>query len=170
MPPHVHFTGGYELALRQAQMVQNGGKGAMFPFTRQFLHPGDNAQSVSAEAVQAFWVGGAQFPEGAYEPLSRLWKGDQWRLPDSEERTQMHGLPSGCVAGAAEEMPWAEQERVRCSLIGDGFHLPSIMLFLFMLLQLVQPSVSLRCMYEPEERALRSRVQYTVWRPGILQD
>ena len=72
MSPHVHFKGGYKLALQPAQVVQNGGKGAMFPLPRQFLHPGDNAQGVSAEAVQVVWVVAVQFPEGAYEPLARL--------------------------------------------------------------------------------------------------
>ena len=81
-------------------------------------------------------------------------------------------------------MPGAEQQQVRFpnrvadggpkgsrgSLIGDGFQLPYLMLFIFIMLQLVPPSVAMQCVYEPEEGALRSRVQHTVWRPGTLQD
>ena len=97
VPAKWHLQAGYQLAFEPAAVVQALGKGAMHTFTREFPHPGDHAHEVSDAAIEAFWVDGARFPEGAYEPRCRLWKGPDWRLPGASERLEAHGLPEGCL-------------------------------------------------------------------------
>ena len=88
------------------------------------MHPGDHGEGGSAEAIAVFWI------DGVYEPKSRLWRGDKWRLPDSSERLTCMALPAGRVEqSTTEEDGTYRKEEVRNSLIGNGFHLPSAMLF-----------------------------------------
>ena len=171
VPPAITFKAGYMPAFKPADVVAAQGVGAMHTFTRQFLHPGDNGNNVSAAAVEAFWVDGARFPEPAYEPRHRLWRGNKWRLPESSERLEMHGLPTGCLefATSSADDSYSREEARNC-LIGNGYHLPSVMLFLVLLLQCVPPATSvswpLAC---KDERHFKAELQGTVWEPGKLE-
>ena len=170
IPAKAVLRGGYSLAFDPADIVAAKGKGAIHVLTREFFHPGDRAQGCSNAAVQRFWEMGCRFPESAHEDSSVLWKGDQCRLPDSQERLSLHGCPAGAVDAIDTSLAsWESAEARRNSLIGNGFHLPSIMIVFILLAQTMQ-AVSLSVPLLPKDESwLRGRVRGTVWQPGVVE-
>ena len=82
-------------------------------------------------------------------------------------------LPPAAVMGAATAAHSRErQAQIRNSLIGNSLHVPSIMLALILLLQLVpaqSASATSKFSYGHAEQELRTRVRHTALKPGITQ-
>ena len=99
------------------------------------------------------------------------WKGDQCRTFTPDERAQMHLLPPSALMGAAvSEHSRARKEQVRNSLLGNSLHVPSIMLALIVLLQLLPPAQArpqIGFPFCPVEQGLRNRVRHTFLEPGL---
>ena len=168
IPSKPALKNGFRLAFDLQEVVDANGEGAMHVFTRDFLHPGDRGAGCSKGAIERFWLDGCRFPEPAYEPNSCLWKQDVARQPDSSERLSLHGFPEGCLEHAVEpSKPWSEQESVRNSSVGNGFHLPSIMLALIILAQSASSCVVPRPFYGLHESRLRRCVKGTILQPGL---
>ena len=110
------------------------GEGALFPFTKEFQHPHEKTQA-TADAKSRWQQDGRRFPQLAYEAENLVWRG---RMAHAHrQRRELH-----CMASPGGEAHADEQERTRTrceamanSAIGNGFHLPSMMLFMFLLLQ-----------------------------------
>ena len=164
IPAKLQCTEGYLPLLDPTKVMQNGGKGAMHTFTREFFHPADRIQQVSPEAAARFELDHRRFPPGAYEEHCLLWRRDQWRPPSPEERAQMLGIPPAAV-NAVEGSP-DERRQGRNSLLGNGFHLPSLMAVLCLLPALLEAKLV------PQPRQpdadLLARLVGTVWEPGRL--
>ena len=170
VPSRVHFEGGFQL-LQDPAMVMKGEAEPVFTFTREFFHPDDGTRGVPAQAVQRFRQDSQRFPPAAYRESSLVWRGDEWRQLSPSERSQMLGVPPAATATVAGDQD--ERCRARNSLLGNGFHLPSILVLLSVLAQLCDAKISF--MLDPQQEALRARTVNTVWggdwvynAPGLL--
>ena len=164
IPGRVTWEDGYAPMLDPALVVSMKGEGAMHTFTREFRHPGDRLHQVSAEAANRFEIDHRRFPPGAYEEHSLVWRQDEWRTPSPDERSQVMGIPPA----ATEAVQGSEVHRTmtRNSMLGNGFHLPSI-LALFMLLPALLEAKIAPAPSAPDA-ALRARLQGSIWEPQRL--
>ncbi len=125
LPPKVHFQHGYQPLISAADVVSKKGQGAMHTFTREFFHPADRVCDVPPVVAQRFFEDNRRFPPGAYNEASLVWKNDQWRTLTPDERCQIMGYPPDSLAtipGSA-----AAKVQAKNSMIGNGFHLYSLM-------------------------------------------
>ena len=170
-PKEVRVQGGYSLRADPTKVCAQDGRGAMYTFTRQFFHPSDRCARCSREAVERFYADNCQFPPDAYEEISLAWKGDQWRTLTSEERAQIMGFPPQALGCGRKysSADWRRHEMHRNCWIGNGFHAPSIMLFIVLMFQIALGDASTcpSVFYAAREDALRQRIRGTVWEPGF---
>ena len=81
----------------------------------------------------------------------------------------MHGFPTGTLEPLKDGRSGAELEAARNSLVGNGFHLPSVSIFFVVLFQLISPQEGALARaasftsYGQDERTLRDRVRSTVF-------
>eukprot|EP00435_Cladocopium_sp_Y103_P019584 s1435_g4.t1 len=115
-------------------------------------------------AVERFHADHRRFPPGAYEEHSLLWKGDAWRTLSPAECSQLMGTPH--AATAAIQGPPNQRRAKQNSLLCNGFHIPSLLVVLMLLPQLLESKL-LPSPPSPDG-ALRARLQHTVWEPGRL--
>ena len=103
----------------------------MHTFTREFYRPNDRIRQVSADAASRFEEDHRRFPPGSYEEHSLVWKQDRWRQLCPEERAQLLGMPPEAVSAVRGSE--ARQTQGRNSLLGNGFHIPSLLAIFMML-------------------------------------
>ena len=170
LPSRVHFEGGFRL-LQDPVMIMKGEASPVFTFTREFYHPDDGTRGVPAQAVHRFRQDSQRFPPASYIETSLVWRGEEWRQLSPSERSQMLGVPPSATAAVTGDQD--ERIRARNSLLGNGFHLPSVLLFLSMLVQLCDAKISF--LLDPQQEALRARTANTIWggdwlynAPGLL--
>ena len=108
----------------------------MHTFTREFHHPADRTHTCSSEAVNRFHEDARRFPPAAYEQESLLWRKEEWRQPTPTERALIHGMPP-CLIRSLQSHVGKQTIAMQNSAVGNGYHLPSMMLALFILFQLV---------------------------------
>ena len=166
IPSRVSWEQGFRPVFDPAQVIKQSGQGAMHPFTREFYHPDDRTRFSTPEAVARFYEDTRRFPPASYEESSLLWKGDVWRQPTPDERSQLMGIPP--AATSAVQGSETRRVQVRNSLLGNGFHLPSIMVLLCTL-----PSLcASKCppsLQPLDEMALKMRLEGTIWESGRIQ-
>ena len=137
---------GFQLAIDPQTVVDRGEKGAIFTFTRCFVHPGDAKEGVSATAIEKFELAGRPYPPGAFENNSMLHKGHYSRIPDPDEKCDMMGIAADMVRIPTDHSPTQEESHGRvarsASLVGNSLNMPTIMLALLILLQLPYPAES----------------------------
>ena len=113
-----------------------------------------------------------RFPVGAYAEENLLWRGHEWRTPTSAEQAQAHGCPPAAVRpDHMNNIKSKDAERVANCAVGNGFHIPSMMLVFMLLLQGAtagSPTSCTRMRYTQDENMLRRRVRGTVFEPGAL--
>ena len=166
IPSKVAFADGFRPLTDPVEVVKAKGEGAMYPFTREFWHPCDRVSEASSEAVARFHDDARRFPPGAYEAHNLLWKKDQWRTLSPEERSQLMGWP----AHLTDACPGRGEQRrqSRNSLVGNGFHLPTLIAVLCMIPQLLEAKLPSTWSLS-DEKALHHRLVHTVWEPGYLE-
>ena len=164
LPPRVHFEQGF-CPLTQPGAVMKGEAKAMHTFTREFFHPPDRVPQVSPAAAQRFFEGGRRFPASAHEEHSLLWRGSSWRVPSPAERSMMLGVPASATTAVDLEGP--RRTQVRNSPLGNGFHIPSIMCILSLLVCLCDAKP--RLLQPSPDWELRARLHHTVWEPKFLE-
>ena len=165
VPNRCLFHQGFHPFFDPKEVVKQSGRGAMHPFTREFFHPLDRTASSSAEAVERFMHDSRRFPPSAYEATSLLWKNDEWRQPSPAERAQMMGIPPEAltaVPGAA-----AVRRQKQNSLLGNGFHVFSVMAIFCLLPQMLEAKLA-RHVPCDEAFLLAERLQFSIWEPGRL--
>ena len=164
VPPRLQCSDGYAPLLDPIQVMKKNGKGAMHTFTREFYHPTDRIKQASPAAAARFDTDNRRFPPGAYEEHCLLWRQDQWRQPSPDERAQLLGVPPAAISGV--EAPSDEKRKVQNSLLGNGFHLPSLLAVLCLLPALLEA----KFVAQPRQpdADLRARLCGTVWEPGRL--
>ena len=177
IPRILDIEDGFTLGIKPKAVMQTG-EGALFPFTREFWHPRDQGieRRVSAGALARWESDLRRFPPAVYEAENLAWRDNEWRTLSPKEGATLHGLPARILdAVPTEGRTYAETRAVQNSLLGNGFHIPSLMLFFMTLFSLVEqapasaiPSAALA--YAPDEAALRRSVAGTVFQPGILRD
>ena len=164
IPSTVTWLDGYYPLLDPTKVMESGGMGAMHTFTREFFHPNDRVRQVSAEAAHRFETDHRRFPPGAYEEHSLVWKQDRWRQLYPEERAQLLGMPPAAVA--AIQGPEARRTQGRNSLLGNGFHLPSVLVIFMMLPALLDAKLVMAP--SAPDFLLRTRLQGSIWEPQRL--
>ena len=164
VPQRVQWEDGFYPMLDPLQVLQQQGKGAIHTFTREFYHLGDKLSQVSPHAGERFLADSRRFPPGAYEERSLVWKTDAWHPLEPSERGQIMGLP---VAAASAVQGGPDQRRAKQnSLIGNGFHIPSILVLLMLMPQLLEAKMTKQPVSPDFD--LRDRLRNTVWAPGRL--
>ena len=137
----------------------------MHTFTREFLHPSDRVASVSPSAAERFVSDSKRFPPGAYEAPSLAWKGPSWRTLSPGERAQILGVPPECLSRVPGHSELKTQRQN--SILGNGFHLFSIVALFSMLPQIL--GTKLPPIPDAAEVDLLARCVHTVWEPGRLE-
>ena len=139
IPTRVHFENGFSLNM-DPRAVMEARVPALHSFTEEFLHEVDHEDATSvAKDVLLRWRSDSQrFLPRAYEARNLVWKGSDpplWRTLSSAERLAICGFP---VTGLDEVLGSVRGpvEARRNTLIGRGFHLPSIIV-LFTLMALI---------------------------------
>eukprot|EP00435_Cladocopium_sp_Y103_P044302 s412_g12.t1 len=165
IPALVSWADGFTPLVDPSQVLKQGGVGAMHTFTREFFHPRDRIKQVSPAAAHRFELDNQRFPPGAYEEQSLVWKRDAWRTLHPDERAQLLGMPPAAVA--AVKGPEATQTQVRNSLLGNGFHLPSLLAIFMLLPAILEAKLTLTP--TAPDADLRARLQGSVWEPGRLE-
>ena len=172
IPRHIRTTDGYTWQIQPDRVVRDAGKGAMYPFTREFHHP-DDGNREQWEVVQRWKQDNKRFPVGAYAEENLLWRGSEWRTPTSSERAQAHGCPPSAIRpDHMENIKSKDAERVANCAVGNGFHIPSVMLVFMLLLQSAtawNPTPNATTTYARDEAMLRERVLGTVFEPQALR-
>ena len=174
LPSKVHFRDGYAPAFEPSEEITKGLKAAPFPtFTQAFPHQVDADAKVDDEAARRFHQDGRRYPVHTYASSALLWKGDQWRQPLASERAAMMCIPSSLLSSldfCLNAKP-QESERRQASAVGNSFHVPSIMVALIVLFQLVPQTCAIPvAMYGAMEGRLRAQCHDTVWQPGLVDD
>ena len=165
LPPRLSLSQGFQPLLDPTQVLKAGGQGAMYPFTREFFHPTDRCSQATPQAVSRFMEDARRFPPSAYEEHCLLWKQETWRQPEPHERCQLMGWPAEAVSSIRGS--GTRRRQVQNSIIGNGFHLYTLLALFCMLPQVLSTKLTLElpCM---EELALKERITGTVWEPGRL--
>ena len=170
-PARVFFQDGFKTCFQpQANIGTTTDHVGFATFTQSFEHPRLPDVAASDEACRRYQEGARAYPAFAYEDESLLWKGRDWRQPNAQERATLMGIPSSILQWAApEEEDIQHRERVRASLIGNSFHVPSLMVVLMILLQMI-PVVSgiPPPMYSAFDTCLRTQVKGSVFQPGVV--
>ena len=167
LPPKVHFQQGFQPLFSPTDVMQQKGEGAMHTFTREFYHPTDRVRDVPPEVANRFYEDNRRFPPGSYSDSSLVWKGKSWRTLTPEERSQIMGYPPesfSSVSGSA-----AARVQAKNSMIGNGFHLFSVMALLCFLPALLEAKIP-DPLPSDDEVSLQFRMAGTVWEPGRLQN
>jgi hypothetical protein len=165
IPTRVPFSEGFAPIFDPKEVVC-AGKGGMSTFTREFYHPDDRVSRSSAEASERFYADSRRFPPSSYEANSLLWKQDKWRQPSPAERATMMGLPPDLLEGLPRAQSPALRIAAQNSAVGNGFHIPSVMLVFMLLLQTLEAKHVQPCMYDCNEQWLAERLAGTAWEPG----
>ena len=136
IPRAIRTLDGFRWYTKQPeQVVKDGGEGAMYPFTREFPHPNEPTRA-AWETARRWERDEKRFPVNAYDERSLLWRGHEWRTPTSSERAQAHGCPPSAVRpDYMDDLGEKEAERIANCAVGNGFHVPSVMLIFMLLLQ-----------------------------------
>ena len=173
-PQSVSFAGGFKV-LFVPQQVAAGSSGRCFHiFTREFHHPTDRVRRASPQAAERFFADARRFPPTAYEDHSLVWRGEEWKQPDPEDRARIHGIPVALIQEIArdDQVPARKTARQN-SAIGNGYHIPSLMLALCILFQLAPASQAAEVVLSPwqsvEEERLKGKVTGTVFEPGLVE-
>ena len=110
----------------------------MHNFTTDPCHDPGIDGDASPEARTRFEEDGRRFPLAAYESGSLLWKGNSYRSYSPEEKAVVMDLPPSFTdpVKAIVSRP-AVQMAARNSLVANGLHLPSFLLAMLVMFQLV---------------------------------
>ena len=176
VPSRVGFSDGFKAPIDPAAVVADGGVGAMYTFTRAYPHPAD--QPASREAMERFVADKRRFPTTAYEERYLAVKGEgkekKLRPLTAAERAAVHCYPPSILeeaytSGGNDTYAFtaSERENRHCSLIGNGFHIPSVMVVLILLgsLQGARANSIPKPLSCANEASLRGRVAGTAFEP-----
>ena len=128
------------------------GKGPLPTFTRALprdrppLRPA-GLEGASDAARQRWMEDRYRFQVYQYEDHNLLWHQGSWRLPTLEEREVLMGFDRGYISSAlSPKLTESERFNIGCGMIGNTFHVPSIMMVCHSLLKLLDKNVSPRCL------------------------
>ena len=150
IPAQLHMEKGFTLKIDPKANIQDQKLPRTFTFTREFPHPLDGDQSGTAQAVTRFEQDARRLFGESYEDFSLAWRNEEWQALTPSERAMVHGLPPDAVSsttlhGLSED----RRTQIRNSWIGNGFHIPSLVLIMFMLVsEVASMPASLECVFE----------------------
>ena len=100
-------------------------------------------RTVQGKHQQQQWIGSSKtivgFPVLAYEEAGSVWKQEEWRQFDLEDRAVLQGMPLAVIEAIAVQIEQVKVTQIKNTVVGLGFHIPSVLLALLMLFQL-QPT------------------------------
>ena len=171
IPAQVQKENGFLLNMDPRAVVEARAP-ALHPFTEEFLHTLDSedATLVAKDVLHLWRADGQRLPPQADEAKNIVWKGSDlhlWRTPSSAERLAICGFP---VTALDEVSPGVRGpvEARRNTLIGRGFHLPSVIVLFTIMVLGASPVPRTDFSYGPAELFLRRRVHGTVFQPGAF--
>ena len=136
---HADHTSSVPIPGQHWRGVYKGGR--MATLTTAFPHPPDHgAKSADKEQLQRFEDDGRRFPLNTYAKQYCLESKGVLRVMDADEREAIMGYPAGYSNNL--QIKGKSCEDARCHAIGSGFHLPSVMLLLAIVLGLPAASTA----------------------------
>ena len=169
-PSKIFFQDGFKPAFEaKANIGEVGDHVGFATFTRSLstVHPDVNA---SVEAQARYHDDGRAYPAFAYETAS--WSGGRSHGGNPTPRSvpPCDGHSGSNLRWAAPEVEdAATAERVRASLAGNSFHVPSVMFILMLLLQMVPTVAGIpQPMYSAFETCLRNQVRGSAFQLGLV--
>ena len=124
---------------QQWRAAYKGGRFATF--TTVYPHPPDHGAKGADEAQrQRFFADGQRFPLNTYAARNCVERDGELRVLDAEERERLMGYPPNTLKGL--QMRQRNSEDTRCHAVGNGFHLPSVMLLIAVIFGLPQAVAS----------------------------
>ena len=165
-PSAVKFGGGFDITFDPAKVVQSTQAECFHTFTAEFRHPTDRVRRVSSQAADRFFEDQKRFPHAAYENSNLAWRGKEWRTLSPLERASIHCMPAALLEAVNVTSNPDEKRAFLNTAVGDGFHIPSLMLILIFLFQLSStPMVAAIPRHLPDihESALRRRIRGTIF-------
>ena len=104
-------------------------------------------QGASLAARRRWMEARHRFQVYQYEDYNLLWQDGAWRLPTLEEREVLMGFDRGYISSAlSPKMSAAERFNVGCGMIGNTFHVHSVMMICHSLLKFLDQSIPPRCL------------------------
>ena len=174
IPAAVRIDSHYNLRFDPRIVVREGGDKAFYPFVRCLPHPEDLIHRATPEAIERFRQDKRRYPPAAYEARSLLWRGEEWRQPTAREWACIHKVPFDILKPCDKIQDADLREATRDSLLGNGWHMGTFLVVLFMLIQLGESRAPLfretKHTFDDfdDELHLRSRLSGTVFEPGRL--
>ena len=110
-------------------------KGRFMTFTTCFPHPADRGPVGSLSVMESFRQDKARFPLSQYVAGNLVVSSSGASRPlTADEREELMGLPHQYTQ-ALQPRQGVSHEDARCSAIGNGWHVPTMTMLLFVLLQ-----------------------------------
>ena len=111
--------------------------GRFLTFTTAFRHPADRGASLPKCCWDAFEADNRRYPLSQYVTGNLVTSVDGTSRPlSASEREDLHSLPADYTKPLRPSIG-VSHEDTRCTAIGNGWHVPTITLMLFLLLQCV---------------------------------
>ena len=153
VPASVNLERGFALHVDPKANVMDASLPRLFTFTTEFPHPLDDDHMASAQAVARFREDSGRFPVEAYEDISLAWRQGEWRTLTPSERAAIHCLPPDSVSTSTlHHVHRDRRTMVRNSWVGNGFHIPSLVIVLLLLTAGVRAAPPLQCVFEQHLR------------------
>ena len=171
-PPNLRFEGGYSMMHAPAS-IASGQSEPIGTFSREFPHPTDRCNRASFQARLRFETDNRRFPPSSYEEASLLWKDGTWRQLAPAERAAIMGIPATALDEVAPHLQRPDRVAKLNSILGNGFHLPSLMLVLLVLFQLTDQAMAAQVPWpwsSSAEVRLRARVAGSIFDQIVLEE
>ena len=178
LPARIRILDGFKSTnLQPESVIVDNGNGAMYPFTQEIVHFMETIEA-STSACRRWKQDGRRFPAPAYDSHNLVWHEHRWRTLSSEELAVLHGIPCSMVKSRCldDRCRGQDAEGVAIGAIANGYHIPSIMFVVMLLLQAIPQSSASKAtllLGSPtgitrEELQLRRRVRGTVFDQHVL--
>jgi hypothetical protein len=139
LPPDLELADGFTLAspmmcgtsskaVPGSDWAASHPDGRLLAVTTAFPHPADRG-SAGGGNFQRFEADSRRFPLYSYAEGNLVWKGEACRPLNADEREQLHFLPKGYTSDITSDAGQSIEDK-RCSFIGLGWHIPSILYLL----------------------------------------
>ena len=133
------FAGGFTAVCDSRDICKDRTRPCFRAFGKERWPPVSRARQTSAATVDRFFPDHRRFRAPACWEAGLVWKQEEWRQLDWEERAVLQGMPPGLIEAVSLQLEQEKVTQIKNTIVGLGFHIPSVVLAHLMLFQL-QPT------------------------------
>ncbi|CAE7225929.1 unnamed protein product, partial [Symbiodinium sp. CCMP2456] len=163
LPRSVGWEGGF-CPIFEPSLVMQAQVSPFSEFTVECRQPFAKDAAVPPAVLDRFFQDSRRFPVQSYSEGSLLWNETQWRQPSPSERAQILGVPESLMHPRGPDAPTRHQRAN--SLLGQGFHVFTVMAIFAMLPGLCESKMPLPLSLQDP---LQERIAGTLWEPNRLR-